>query len=509
MTIAAAEASYLAARDAADALTVARTRGAAADELEPNAASSRLAALEALAAVRTDDLTAEDRRALAVMREALAALQVDKPAADHARDELAALSADLEDRYTQAGEAIRVRGTPAGRLEVLGRLAIEPDPAGRRELFLALEPLWRAVDGGDHVSPYRRLIRLSRERWRAGRSPVAANAAALGLGEADVEGWCRATLAAWRDTFVHPAASPIQPWDWWWAAGEAERLTAHLLPVVRLLPIATAWHRALGADIDALGIRLDVLPRPDRPPVPVAHTTFGRRPRPLPGGGRDPGEPWVFATYAGGGLGELTELVHEIGHAIHIAAIHTRPAFADWPDSDALTEALAELLALDTAEPEWQRRWLGPGAPDVPIAAAMRERYAAVALDAAWALFEIELHRDPDRRPSDVWTEITSDWLGIARHPEWSWWAMRGQLVQEPGYMANYAIGAVIAADLRAALRRDRGDWVGGDPGWYRDVSERLYRFGRERSSGEVVRGVLGRAPAVDALVAEIERGRE
>ncbi|HET7727078.1 MAG TPA: hypothetical protein VFK54_07105, partial [Candidatus Limnocylindrales bacterium] len=147
MTIAAAEASYLAARDAADALTVARTRGAAADELEPNAASSRLAALEALAAVRTDDLTAEDRRALAVMREALAALQVDKPAADHARDELAALSADLEDRYTQAGEAIRVRGTPAGRLEVLGRLAIEPDPAGRRELFLALEPLWRAVDG--------------------------------------------------------------------------------------------------------------------------------------------------------------------------------------------------------------------------------------------------------------------------------------------------------------------------------------------------------------------------
>ncbi|HET7727187.1 MAG TPA: hypothetical protein VFK54_07660, partial [Candidatus Limnocylindrales bacterium] len=223
----------------------------------------------------------------------------------------------------------------------------------------------------------------------------------------------------------------------------------------------------------------------------------------------DPGEPWVFATYAGGGLGELTELVHEIGHAIHIAAIHTRPAFADWPDSDALTEALAELLALDTAEPEWQRRWLGPGAPDVPIAAAMRERYAAVALDAAWALFEIELHRDPDRRPSDVWTEITSDWLGSARHPEWSWWAMRGQLVQEPGYMANYAIGAVIAADLRAALRRDRGDWVGGDPGWYRDVSERLYRFGRERSSGEVVRGVLGRAPAVDALVAEIERGRE
>ena len=509
MTISTAERSFLAAREAADALAVARTRGVAGEALETEATRARVSAAEALAAVRADNLTTEDRRALAVMREAVDALQADQPATDRARDGLAALSAELEDRYTQAGEAIRVRGTPTGRLEILGRLALEPDPGARRELFLALEPLWHAVDSGDDASPYRRLIQRSSERWHQGASPIARNAEALGIDETSIEAWCRATLAAWRDTFVRPSASPIEPWDWWWAAGEAERLTAPLLPVVRFVPIATAWHRALGADLDALRIRLDVLPRLDRPPIPVAHTTFGRRPRPLPGGGHDPGEPWVFATYVGGGLGELTELVHEIGHAIHIAAIHTRPAFADWPDSDAFTEALAELLALDTAEPDWQRHWLGPGAPDVPIEAAIRERYAAVALDAAWALFEIELHRDPGRRPSDAWAGITSAWLGIAPHPEWSWWAMRGQLVQEPGYMANYAIGAVLAADLRATLRRDQGDWLAGDPGWYRDVSERLYRFGRERSSGEVVRGVLGRAPTVDALVAEIARGRE
>ena len=49
-------------------------------------------------------------------------------------------------------------------------------------------------------------------------------------------------------------------------------------------------------------------------------------------------------------------------------------------------------------------------------------------LDVCWALFEIELHRHPDRRPNDVWTEITTDGLGIVPHPEWSWWALRGQL---------------------------------------------------------------------------------
>ena len=70
------------------------------------------------------------------------------------------------------------------------------------------------------------------------------------------------------------------------------------------------------------------------------------------------GRPTVLATYVDGGLDELAELVHETGHAIHLAAIHTRPAFTEWPASDALTEALADLVAHDVAEPAWQRRWI-------------------------------------------------------------------------------------------------------------------------------------------------------
>jgi hypothetical protein len=237
----------------------------------------------------------------------------------------------------------------------------------------------------------------------------------------------------------------------------------------------------------------------------VAFTTFGARPYRRPDGSWDPGRPTVVASYTEGGLGELTELVHETGHAIHIAAIRTRPAFADWPDSDALTEALGELVSLDVAEPAFASRWL-PEAPAVPEAVSLRCRYAGVALDAAWALFEIRLHADPKRRPNDAWTEITSGYLGIAPHPEWSWWAIRGQLVQEPGYMANYAIGAVLAADLRAAIRAARGDRIDGDPGWYAWVSAQIYRYGLERSARDVLRDVLGRAPAADSLLREIAR---
>jgi hypothetical protein len=138
----------------------------------------------------------------------------------------------------------------------------------------------------------------------------------------------------------------------------------------------------------------------------VAFTTFGGRPTLGRDGTWSPGEPTVLASYVDGGLGELTELVHETGHAIHIAAVRTRPAYADWPDSDALTEALAELVSLDLAEPAFARRRL-PDAPAIPEAVSLRCRYADVVMDAAWALLEIRLHAAPDRRPNEVWTEIT------------------------------------------------------------------------------------------------------
>jgi hypothetical protein len=73
-----------------------------------------------------------------------------------------------------------------------------------------------------------------------------------------------------------------------------------------------------------------------------------------------------------GGLDNLAELLHETGHAIHIAAIRTRPAFADWPDSDPFTEGIADFVALDVTEPAWQQHWLGDS---VPLAEGLRARY--------------------------------------------------------------------------------------------------------------------------------------
>ncbi|MCI0687470.1 MAG: hypothetical protein L0Y54_09580 [Sporichthyaceae bacterium] len=510
--LAAAEQRYLDARDLVDELELGQARGLVAPDLEARASQAIVALASELAELDAADYQPanhEDRRALELIRGWLAEAPLgrrDDDPTSHAEPDhgYRALSERIEQRYSAEQAAVDVGGDRLTRLAVLGRLAVEPDAAERRRLFLALDPVWRSIDGdgaGPTTSPYQRLLRLSADRWASGRSPVAANARALGLDPATIEPSLVEILQAWRAAMS--PAQPIEPWDWWYQAGAADRALGPAIPVGRLRPLSDPYHAALGADPHALGIGYDVDPRPDRPPVPVAYTTFGRRPREGSDGGWTRAQPWILGTYTRGGLGELTELVHETGHGIHLAGIRTRPAFADWPDSDAFTEALGELTALDTAEPSWQQHWLGTS---VPLVESLRGRYAEVMLDVCWALFEIRLHVDPARRPNDVWTELTSTYLGIAGHPEWSWWAMRGQLVQEPGYMVNYAIGPILAADLRAAIRAARGDWTAGDPGWYAWVSERIYRWGLERTSGEVLRDVLGRPPTPDALLTEIAR---
>ena len=534
------EAAYLAARDARDRLDVARARGEPPDtgSLEAEAASAEAVLRSELERVPPDDpaLSPEDRlardaigvgmeRAFAddaglLVAPAIERATCDDPAAwataiERGGDEL---HRHLDACYGALAGDLVFDGASLTRPRILGRLATEPSSTVRRRLFLALEPLWRVVDGdAGERSPYRALLATSADLWRRGRSPIAANAVALGVTVEDIEAWIVATLEAWRDAVATPPAADrevpgaggpaIEPWDWWWLAGAADRAMGDALPLDRVFSVNREVYAALGADLHTLNVQLDTTPRPGRPAVPVAFTTFSGRPFLRPDGSWSPGAPTVLASYVDGGLGELTELVHETGHAIHIAALRTRPAFADWPASDALTEALAELVALDVAEPAWQARWL-PGAPAIPVAESLRCRYAGVVLDAAWALFEIRLHADPTRRPNDVWTEITATYLGIASHPEWSWWAIRGQLVQEPGYMANYAIGAVLVADLRASIRDARGDWIDGDPGWYGWVRDHVYRFGLGRAPADVLRDVLGRPPTVDALRAEIARAR-
>src|SRR5262245_51790198 len=200
------EALFLTARGARDAADVADGRGipesAAAQAglaADADVAEVRLRAALAVAPDR-DGLPPDDAAAIAQMERALATglgLQPSKTESDP-RDEVAEATTRLTAAYTAASGSLRFGGEPIGRLSILGRLGTEADRARRRALFLALEPLWRAVDGdGREASPYRELL----ARMTAAGTPrrAAANEDALGLEPAEIEGWCVSILEAWRD----------------------------------------------------------------------------------------------------------------------------------------------------------------------------------------------------------------------------------------------------------------------------------------------------------------------
>ncbi|MGE5743661.1 MAG: hypothetical protein ACM368_06990 [Gemmatimonadota bacterium] len=455
-----------------------------------------------------------DRRALAVMRRAVAEAlteeteSTDGPAAvDPARcvyDAQALADADslqsrLYDCYGVATRDVVVDGERLDRLTVLGLLGVTDDGARRRRLFHGLDRVWRSVNGADDTaSPWRELLRRRAREWGTGPTPFARRVSELGFIPDSVEHWLVRLLEAWRATLPD---SQLEPWDLYYAMGAASRRLSPRIPRDSLLAVNRRFYRDLGADPVILGVHFDLEPRAGKDPV--AFTTFGARPG-FTRGAWQPGESWVFASYAVGGLDNLGELLHETGHAIHIAAIRTRPAFSDWPDADLFTEAIADLADGEAYDGRWQAHYLGDSAPP---SENRRAAYFGVMMDACWSLFEARMQRDPALDPNIVWTELTSRYLRVVPHPELSWWAMRGQLIDVPGYLVNYALGAFIAADLRARIREAHGAFTLGDSTWYDFVRERIYRFGLERSSQRVMEEFLGRPVSAEALLSDLRRG--
>jgi hypothetical protein len=466
-------------------------------------------AIEVIEGLDTLAYEGEDRRAIRVMR---AALETPAAAADDTTGtcvyDARAVASGADGRHRLASRIYDCYGTwqsrvvtatdTVDRLTVLARLAREPSADTRRALFLSLQETWRSVNGDNSPdSPWRTLVALTAAEWRRGGSPIVRAAATLGLDPDATEATLVAILSAWRDRI--PTVS-VEPWDWYYENDAAGRKLSPRIGRPDLTEINDRHFSALGVAPRLFGIRYDLAPRAGK--TPVAFTQFGglpRRTRDGPVGAN----PWVFATYQQGGFGNLVELLHETGHAIHIASVFARPAFADWPDSDPFTEGLADVPALEAYEPRWQWTYLGDSAT---TRESLRGKYASIMMDVAWALFELRMHADPGADPNATWSNIAADYLRITRHPEWSWWAMRGQLVDSPGYMMNYALGAMIAAEVRARIVETRGPLHAANDRTYDWLSERLYRWGLERTSRNVLETFLGRRLSASGLLEDLSR---
>lgn len=452
----------------------------------------------ALAAVSEQRLSPRGRRALAGMRSGIAyrtdsSLSPAGNCADAARPTATGreLRTALYACFSSVGDAIQFEGrshTRGDALELLERLA---EPERRRALFMAMEPLWRAINGENTPdSPYRRLI--AAEAVHAGANIKDAESS-LGLPAGSGERWLEQALEAWSGA---GQVATLEPWDYHYAYSSAARTVQDCAHNMR--DANARFFDDLGANLTHLGVIEDLDARPGK--APVDYTDFTRIGRRV-GDAWRPAIPRVSVVLEGESLGSANELAHESGHAVHYAAIRAPPSLQMPDDLSLAAESIADITGWSVFNPSWQRKYLGCAST---AGEGRRARLGSVVLDIAWGLFEIRMAQDPTGDPNAVWTDITSRYLHIAPHPELSWWAVRGQLVDDPGYMITYALGAFVTADLRAHIRERIGDFDAGNAGWYQFVSSRLLRYGGETEPRRLLRRFLGRPVTQAALLADI-----
>lgn len=472
--------------------------GVSLEEWRARYAASEAALSASIAEIDEADLSEADRRRLGSMRSALALRAVEAGGEPQCSDVATAslsgpaLRAALYVCFDERAEAIAYRGERVGRLGALGLLDTLATSDERRAAFQAMSPLTTAVHAGGTESPYRRIMRLENARMRAN---VDAALGTLGLDAAEGEAWLERALEAWSQTLPYERA---EAWDFrYLMRGGADAAAPACSSVEAQIAANARFYRDLGADLGALGVIIDT-----QSGAPVAYADLVRVGREVDGRWR-PAVSWTTLTMDVGGPDAAALLVHETGHTAHYAAMRARPSLIFPDDTSLLLEATADVTAWSVWEPMWQAKYADCAYAE---AASLRIKLAPVMMDMAWGLFEMRMARAPESDPNVVWGEITERYFRVTRRDGVAWWAVRGQLVEEPGYMVNYALGAFVTADIRARVRDEIGNFDAGNPDWYGYLSRNLYVHGGERPPRDLLRRFLGRDVTPDAFIAELGR---
>lgn len=449
-------------------------------------------------------------RQLDVLRLSLSANQMD----DALREDIVALSAEVESLFANFRPAYEGRALAANDIEEILRTSADPDERRR---------VWElSKEVGSKAAP---LVReLARLRNRAAHDLGYADFYRMSLDLQELpEEWLFGLLDEIDDATARPfelwktrlderlrarfGTREIAPWHYsdpffqLLSADDAvdlDGLIGHLDAVV----VAVETFRRWGFDLQPVVERSDLYPRAAK----CEHAfcldvdRSGNEVRLLCN--IVPGSRWIDV------------MLYESGHAAYDLSIAgSLPYLLHRPAHIFVTEAIALLSGSFVRDRDWliEVAGLDPRAVDEVTADLVAADASQKLLFARWCLvmthFERELYADPEGHLDELWWELVERFQEVPRPPGRSEpdWAAKIHLASAPVYYHNYLLGELLAAQLNNVMRDHFGKVATSSAaGSYLD--ENVFRHGALMRWDALVEAATGTSLGADDFVGAAAR---
>ncbi|MGE5561157.1 MAG: hypothetical protein ACM3XN_08970 [Chloroflexota bacterium] len=279
---------------------------------------------------------------------------------------------------------------------------------------------------------------------------------------------------------------PLEPWDVPFAKQVLMNDLDEYFPADNAVPSLRRTLAAIGIDIDALPVTVDTEPQDSKtyaafcfainPPADVRVTA-----NPLPG------------------IGFYMRLYHEFGHALH-AVCNRQNRWIFLREPACFSEGMANILSALIREPEWLSRNTNLKPHQLQrldllhgiLAFDRRDSLARVA-------FELSAYHDPDRDLDAIHHERVCEYSLTPNPAGLSIWAASPLYASHPAYLHNYFLGAMIAAQTIAHLKRSGRELFTPATGQF--LIESYYAPGRSIPWTEKVRRATGESLSASHLL--------
>jgi peptidyl-dipeptidase A len=489
----------------------------ASDENERRRAEAELAYSNALAdpdlfarvdAGLRDGADPPTRRRLELLRNEMLPQQVPETL----RKRIVDLEASVDSRFSRHRGVVRGQELDDNAIKRI--LRESDDPAERREAWEASKTVGAAV--ADDV---RELARLRNEAARAvghrdwyalALSTDELDEAKLASTLADAERATAEPFARWKETLdaklaerFGAAVADLRPWHYadpffQEAPPEGAVDVDHLFAGQDVVALARRTFEGLGLEVDGIVARSDLYPR-DGKNQHAFCIDIDRE-----------GDVRVLANVVDNQSWADT-MLHELGHGVYDLGFDGElPWIARTPHL-VPTEATAILFGALAWDRDWLERVRGVESSEAEsLAPRLRAaRAAELLVFTRWVLvmngFERALYADPDGDLDRTWWEL------VARHqlvtppdgraaPDW---AAKIHVAVAPVYYHTYLYGAIVALQLRDALRESAGGLV-ERPEAGAMLAERLFGPGQSVRWDRLVEQASGLPLTVDSLAREV-----